>query len=40
MVPAGLVAPPISGDVVVIQAVHPDEKVERGGIEFSGVAKR
>ena len=40
MVPAKLVAPPIPGGVVVIEVVHPDEKVERGGIEFAGVAKR
>ena len=30
MVPTRLVAPPIPGEVVVIDAVHPDEKVGKG----------
>ena len=40
MVPAKLVGPHIPGDVRVIEAVHPDEKAERGGSKFAGVAKR
>ena len=40
MIPAKLAGPPIPGDVVVIEAVRPDEKAERGGSKFAGVAKR
>jgi len=30
MVPTRLVAPPIPGEVMVIDAVHPDEKAGKG----------